>query len=32
MDEWIYIPNNKKIKKWIFQENYNPMDIGYSKQ
>jgi len=32
MDEWIYIPNNKKIKKQILQENHNPVNIGHSGQ
>jgi len=30
MDGQIYIPNNKKIKEQILQENYNPTDVGYS--
>ena len=30
MDRQIYIPNNKKIKEQILQENYNPTDVGYS--
>jgi len=30
MDGQIYIPNNKKIKEQILQENYNPIDVGYS--
>ena len=28
-DEWIYIPNNKKIKEQILQENYNPADVDH---
>ena len=25
----IYIPNNRKIKEQILQENHNPADVGY---
>jgi len=32
MDRWIYIPNNRKIKEQILQENYDPTDIGHSEQ
>jgi len=31
--EWqIYIPNNKNLKEWILQENYDPVDIGHPGQ
>jgi len=29
MDEQIYIPNNRKIKEQILQENHNLMDVGH---
>ena len=32
MVEQIYIPNNRKIKEWILQENHNPVDVGYLRQ
>ena len=32
MDRQIYIPNNRKIKEWILQENYDPVDVGHSGQ
>ena len=32
MDRQIYIPNNKKIREQILQENHNFVDIGYSEQ
>jgi len=25
----IYIPNNKKLKEWILQENHDPVDVGH---
>ena len=32
MVEQIYIPNNRKIKEWILQENYNLVDVSYLRQ
>ena len=32
MEEKIYIPNNKKIKKEILKENYNSVDVGHPGQ
>ena len=32
MEGQIYIPNNKKLKEWILQENYNPVDVGHPEQ
>jgi len=32
MDRQIYIPNNKKIREQILQENHNFVDISYSEQ
>jgi len=32
MEEQIYIPNNRNLKEWILQENYDPVDIGYPRQ
>ena len=32
MDRQIYIPNNKKIREQILQENHNFVNIGYSEQ
>jgi len=32
MDEQIYIPNNRKIKERILQENHNPADVGHPEQ
>ena len=32
MDEQMYIPNNRKHKKWILQKNHDPIDIGYLRQ
>jgi len=32
MEERIYIPNNKKLKEKILQENHNLVDIGHSRQ
>ena len=32
MEEKIYIPNNKKIKKEILKENYNSVDVGHPEQ
>ena len=32
MEEQIYIPNNKKLKEWILQENYNSVDVGHPEQ
>ena len=32
MVEQIYIPNNRKIKEWILQENHNLVDVGYLRQ
>ena len=29
MDRQIYIPNNRKIKEQILQENHDPADVGY---
>ena len=29
MDRQIYIPNNRKIKEQILQENHNTADMGY---
>jgi len=31
LDRRIYIPNNRKIKEQILQENHNPIDVGYPK-
>ena len=28
----IYIPNNKKLKEWILQENHDLVDICYPEQ
>ena len=32
VDGRIYIPNNKKIKEQILQENHDPADVGYLEQ
>jgi len=32
IEERVYVPNNKKIRKEILKENYNSVDIGYSGQ
>ena len=32
MEERIYVPNSKKLKKKILQENYDSVDVGHSKQ
>ena len=32
MEEMIYIPNNKKLKKKILQENHDLVDIGHLEQ
>jgi len=32
MDGQTYIPNNRKIKEQILQENHNPVDVGYLEQ
>ena len=32
MDGQIYIPNNKKLKRWILQENYDLVDVGHPGQ
>jgi len=32
MDRQIYIPNSKKIREQILQENHNSVDIDYSGQ
>ena len=32
MEERIYIPNSKKLKKKILQENHDSVDVGHSKQ
>ena len=32
IEEQIYILNNKKLKEWILQENYDPVNISYSGQ
>ena len=32
IDERIYILNNQKIKEKIFQENYDPVNIGHLEQ
>ena len=32
MNRWIYIINNRKLKEWILQENYNPADVGHPGQ
>jgi len=32
MEGQIYIPNNKKLKEWILQENHDPVDIGHPGQ
>ena len=32
MKEQIYIPNNKKLKEQILQENHNPVDVGHPEQ
>ena len=29
MEERIYIPNNKKLKKKILQENHNSVNVGH---
>jgi len=29
MEEKIYIPNNRKLKEKILQENYNSADMGH---
>jgi len=32
MEGRIYIPNNKKLREKILQENHNSGDVGYSEQ
>ena len=32
MEERIYVPNNKKLKEKILQENYDSVDVGHSGQ
>ena len=32
MEEMIYIPNNKKLKKKILQENHNSVDVEHPGQ
>ena len=32
IDRQIYIPNNKKIREHILQENHDPVDIGHPGQ
>jgi len=32
MEERIYIPNNKKLKEKILQENYDSVDVGHPGQ
>ena len=32
MDEQIYIPNNRKLKEQILQENHKPADVGHPEQ
>jgi len=32
MEERIYVPNSKKLKKKILQENYDSVDVGHSYQ
>ncbi len=32
MEERIYVPNNKKIRKEILKENYNLVDVGHPGQ
>ena len=32
MNGKIYVPNNKKIKEQILQENHDPADISYPGQ
>jgi len=32
MEGRIYVPNNKKIKEEILQENHNLVDVGYLEQ
>ena len=29
MEEGIYVPNNKKLRKEILKRHYNPVDIGH---
>jgi len=32
IEERIYIPNNKKLKEKILQENYDSVDVGHLEQ
>ena len=32
MNKQIYIPNNRKIKEQILQENHDPADVGHLEQ
>ena len=32
MEEGIYVPNNKKIKKEILKENHDSVDVGHPEQ
>jgi len=32
MEGRIYVPNSKKLKEKILQENYNLVDVGHSGQ
>ena len=32
IEERIYVPNNKKFKEKILQENHNSVDMGHPKQ
>jgi len=32
MEGQIYIPNNKKLKECILQENHDPVDVGHPEQ
>ena len=32
MEERIYVPNNKKLKEKILQENHDLVDVGHPRQ